>query len=133
MTRLRGWEDRLVDVVTKHTALPAAYGVSDCYLIADDGVEACLGMRMHAHGTYSTAAGAAKRLREHGFATVEDAFRARFAEIPPSLAQRGDIGVTDQEGQPTGGLFTQLGFFTRGEHDTLYLPASAVRAAFRVV
>ncbi len=45
-------------VVEKHIALPSAYGVSDCYIIADDAVEAVTGKRMFSGARgYRTAAG----------------------------------------------------------------------------
>ncbi|MDM9619075.1 hypothetical protein [Rhizobium sp. S96] len=133
MVRLPGWEKRLNAVVAKHQALPSIYGTSDCYLIADDGVEAVTGDRMYAAAIgYSTEAGAAKKLRQHGFETVRDAFAAKFAEIAPSMAQRGDIGVVDRDGVLTGGLFTSIGFMTRGSEAVEFLPNSSVAYAFKV-
>lgn len=132
--RLTGWERALRLVVERHLALPSTYGVSDCYIIADDAVEAVLGKHMYtgARG-YKTAAGAAKKLRKRGFLTVEDAFAAKFARVPVSMAQRGDIGVVYQpNGEISGGVFSGTGFFTRGEGQAVFLPYSAVTHAFRV-
>ncbi len=134
MTRLPGWEKRLNAVVAKHQALPSVYGTSDCYLIADDGVEAVTGERMYADALgYKTEAGAAKKLRQHGFETVRDAFAAKFDEVAPSMAQRGDIGVVDRDGVLSGGLFTSIGFMTRGTDVVEFLPASEVAHAFKVI
>lgn len=133
MARTIGWEKRLNAVVAKHQALPSEYGVSDCYLIADDGVEALTGERMYPDAIgYKTEAGAGKKLRQHGFANVKDAFAAKFSEIPVALAQRGDIGVIDRDGVFSGGLFTSIGFMTRGVEAVEFLPASAVAHAFKV-
>jgi hypothetical protein len=133
MARQPGWEKRLNAVVAKHQALPSEFGTSDCYLIADDGVEALLGERMYPDAIgYKTEAGAARKLRQHGFDTVRDAFAAKFAEIAPSMAQRGDIGVVDRGGVLSGGLFTSIGFMTRGADAVEFLPASAVTYAFKV-
>lgn len=131
--RVEGWERRLKLAVEKHMRLPSEYGLSDCYLIADDGVEAVLGEHMYpgARG-YETEAGAARQLRKRGFETVEDAFRARFPEIPPTLAQRGDIGVIDRDGVVSGGVFTSLGFMSRGAGAPVFLGASEVKSAFKV-
>ena len=128
------WLKRLNDVVAKHQALPAQYGVSDCYLIADDAVEAVTGKTMHgaAARRYKTPAGAAKQLRKRGFQNVQEAFAARFAEIPVLMAQRGDIGVYDNNGEISGGVFTSVGFMTRGTDAIVFLPPSAALAAFRV-
>nr|WP_246434220.1 hypothetical protein [Shinella fusca] len=125
---------RLNDVVAKHQALPAQYGVSDCYLIADDAVEAVTGSFMHGEAArrYTSPAGAAKQLRKRGFKSVRDAFAARFTEIPVLLAQRGDIGVYDNNGEISGGIFTSVGFMVRGEQGIVFLPPTAALAAFRV-
>lgn len=53
---------------------------------------------------YKTEAGAGKKLRQHGFANVKEAFAAKFSEIPVALAQRGDIGVIDRDGVLSGGV-----------------------------
>lgn len=128
------WLKRLNDVVAKHQALPAQYGVSDCYLIADDAVEAVTGKTMHgaAARRYTSPAGAAKQLRKRDFKSVRDAFAARFTEIPVLLAQRGDIGVYDNNGEISGGVFTSAGFMVRGEQGIVFLPPTAALAAFRV-
>lgn len=130
------WLKRLNDVVAKHQALPAQYGVSDCYIIADDAVEAVTGKTMHgaAARRYKTPAGAGKQLRKRGFATVREAFADRFAEVPggPLSAQRGDIGVYDNNGEISGGVFTAVGFMARGTDTIVFLPPTSVLAAFRV-
>ncbi len=134
MSRQSGWEKRLNAVVAKHQALPSGWGISDCFVIPDDAVEALTGAVMYpkARG-YQTEAGAAKALRRHGFADVREAFAARFAEIPPMLAQRGDIGVIERDGTFSGGVFTVLGFMTRAHGGAVeFIPASAVTSAFRV-
>lgn len=128
------WLNRLNKVVAAHQALPAQYGVSDCYLIADDAVEAVTGSTMHgaAARRYKTSSGAAKQLRKRGFKNVQEAFAARFAEIPVLMAQRGDIGVYDNNGEVSGGVFTSAGFMARGTDAVVFLPPSAALAAFRV-
>lgn len=132
--RVADWERRLKAAVEKHMALPSQYGLSDCYLLPDDAVEAVTGSTMYgaAARRYKTPAGAGKQLRKRGFATVEDAFRAKFREIAPSLAQRGDIGVIESGGQICGGVFTAIGFAVRDEKRVRFLPASQVKTAFRV-
>jgi len=135
--RIEGWERRLNAAVAKHMALPAQYGVSDCLIIALDGIEAVTGTdpypRDRFNRKYKTEAGAARCLRKAGFATVEDALRAACGkEIPPSLAQRGDVGVVVRDGMVAAGFFTQLGFFTRGAEEALHVPVSEVKTAFEV-
>lgn len=132
MPRLKGWEKTLKAVIVKHLALPSKYGVSDCYLIADDSVEAVSGERMFSDVEYTNEIGAAKALLARGFNTVEDAFRSKFEEISPSLAHRGDIGVVEDNGEICGGVFTALGFMTRTNTVAVFLPVSRVKSAFKV-
>lgn len=133
MPRHNEWVRRLNAVVAKHQALPAQYGLSDCYLFPDDAAEAVTGKTMYPGARrYSTPAGAARQLRKRGFETVRDAFAGRFAEVPVLQAQRGDIGVYDNNGELSGGVFTALGFAVRGAEQIVFLPATAALAAFRV-
>lgn len=134
--RVEGWERRLKLAVEKHIRLPAEYGVSDCLIIALDGIEAVTGEDPYPRATfdrvYSTAQGALRCLKQAGFDTVGDVLRAKFPEVAPSLAQRGDVGLCEHDGQLVAGLFTQLGFMTRGTRAVVFLPASAVTKAFKV-
>lgn len=134
MSRIKDWERRLKAAIEKHMALPSQYGLSDCYLIADDAVEAVTGKTMYGASArrYTTPAGAAKQLRKRGFETVEDAFSSRFPSVAPTLAQRGDIGVIERGGEVCGGVFTALGFAVRDDRRVLFLPASQAKSAFRV-
>lgn len=130
--RLKGWEKLLKVSIDKHAALPSQFGVSDCYLIVDDAVFAITGERMFPDIIYTTEQGAAKLLLQHGFKTVEDAFASKFTVIPKSMAQRGDIGVIENNGQICGGVFTSIGFAVRDETKVLFLPVSSVKTAFMV-
>lgn len=132
--RVIGWEKRLNAVVAKHQQLPSQYGVSDCYLIADDAVEAVIGEFMYPSARrYKTEQGAGKQLRKHGFSNVMEAFAAKFAAINPLQAQRGDIGVVEHGGVLSGGVFTSIGFMTRGTDAVVFIPAAAVKTAFKVI
>lgn len=134
MTRVKNWEKNLKTVIEKHMVLPSQFGVSDCYLIPDDAVEAVTGSRMYPKAIgYKSEAGAAKKLRQHGFENVEQAFASKFEEIPTSLAQRGDVGVVEVNGIISGGVFTALGFMTRGETSVIFVPYTEVKKAFKVV
>jgi len=132
MTRRPDWELRLIAAIEKHMALPAKFGLSDCYMIADDAFVALTGERLYKGVRYGTEAGAAKQLRRHGFETVEDAFRARLPEVGRLLAQRGDLGIVERDGVLSGGVFTSLGFMTRGDDAVVFLSPLDVTTAFRV-
>lgn len=133
MKRVENWEARLKKVIQKHHRLPSEYGISDCYLIVDDTVEAVTGERMFPDIIYSTKLEAAKLLLQHGFSNVEDAFASKFPMVHPALAQRGDIGVTiNTDGEICGGFFCSLGFAVRDNISLLFMPVSIVKTAFKV-
>lgn len=132
--RIDGWEARLNAVVAKHQLLPPEWGVSDCYMLPDDVVEAMIGKRMFPQALgYKTESGAGRKLRKFGFSNLSEAFAARFSKISAVEAVRGDIGVIERDGEFSGGVFTSIGFATR-PHDgpVAFLPLSSVTAAFRV-
>lgn len=132
MPRVAGWEKALNAVIIKHRKLPSEYGVSDCYMIADDAVLAVTGERMFPDVQYSSEIGAAKALLAHGFDNVEQAFASKFEAIPPSMAQRGDIGVILNGNELCGGFFSSMGFVARDLTSLIYLPVSQVQTAFKV-
>lgn len=133
VSRVENWEKRLKDVIEKHHRLPSEYGVSDCYLIVDDAVEAVTGQRMFSNVSYNSEIGAAKELRKRGFNNVEEAFTSKFVEIPVALAQRGDIGtILNSNNEICGGVFTSVGFMVRSEKHILFISLSEVKTAFKV-
>jgi len=132
MGRVPDWETKLNAVIERHMALPSEFGVSDCYLIPAEAFEAVTGEKLYSGVRYKTEAGAGKQLRKRGFETVEDAFRARLPEVGRLMAQRGDLGVVERDGVISGGVFTTIGFATRGERSVVFLPVTEVKAAFRV-
>lgn len=132
MQRVKGWEKAFSEAIRKHQRLPSQYGVSDCYKICDDVVEAITGEKLFPDIEYTSPIGAAKELMRHGFENVEQAFASRLEAVPIALSQRGDIAVAEIDGQITGGVITQVGFFTRGEVVPVFLPLNMVKTAFKV-
>ena len=134
MMRIAGWASRLSRTYERHAALPADYGVSDCFIWPADVVEAVTGERIFPDCRgYKTELGAARMLRRKGFETLADAFGSLFEEIPPAHAGRGDIGVVEQDGEICGGAFLQLGFQARGKDGFVTVPRGEVLKAFRVI
>jgi hypothetical protein len=136
MARVSGWEKRLKEVVQKHMGMVSRYGESDCFIIADDAHEAITGEKLAPpdkyNRDYSDEKSALRRLAEHGYKSVEDVLDKNFEEVIPTLAQRGDLGVAEVEGVTAAGVFTQMGFMTRGTRNVLFLPASQVKKAYKV-
>ena len=103
------WFVRLGALVSRRLDEPFAFGTNDCCVWAADAVEAVTGLDPAAdlRGTYHTATGAARVLQAAGGLAALCAQRLG-PEVPPSLAQVGDIGLVDEG--PTGALVVCLGF-----------------------
>lgn len=134
MTRVAGWEEALAHAIERHGAMPFAWGVSDCFTLSADCILAVTGEdRLAAWRRYTTELGAARVLRNGGMETVEDLFARHFEDVPPSMAQRGDIGVIERDGAVSGGVFTSFGFASKAQHGVIYEPVTAVKQAFRII
>ena len=130
--RLEDWPERLIDQIQRHSTIPFEWGKSDCVTFPMDCVSAMTGedpSRDHRH--YSTPRGAAKALAKNGFASVGDAFAAHFEEIPPAMAQRGDIGVVEGEAATAGVVFMDVPI-GKDVNGTRRVSRSLVTRAFRV-
>lgn len=134
MTRREDWPERLLNEIEVHSGLSMDWGVSDCFVFPMDCVKAMTGVDPWADvRTYNSELGAAKLMRERGFENVGDAFAAKFTEIPPSLAQRGDIGVIEAEAGVCGVVF--VGSDVVGKDPVRGIkraPRAAVTRAFKV-
>ncbi|MEF2073476.1 DUF6950 family protein [Consotaella aegiceratis] len=131
--RVTGWEQALVRAIERHAAMPFAWGKSDCGYLAFDCIEAVTGADPFADfRSYTTELGAARKLRRAGFETVEDLFASVLEDTPPTLAQRGDIGVIERGGQLAGCVFTSFGVAVKSDCGVSYEPITAVTRAFKV-
>ncbi|QTL01906.1 hypothetical protein J5J86_13935 [Aquabacter sp. L1I39] len=135
MTRVRDWPLHLDEVIERYQADVFAWGARDCFTLPMDASAALIGVdRWAVERTYSTKIGAARKLKRLGFADVADAFAAKFEEIPPALAQRGDIGsVADANGAACGVVV--LGTLVAGMSPVAgltFLPRARLVRAFRV-
>jgi hypothetical protein len=131
--RREDWPERLIAEIERHSHMLFEYGTSDCFIFPMDCVEAMTGDDPWAgQRGYRTEKGAAGRLRRHGFYNVGDAFAAKFEEIPPVMAQRGDIGVIQGEKATAGVVFIDTGVIGRDVNGLTRAPRAAVTRAFRV-
>lgn len=108
LTRLDGWESRLISAVQKHSALPFSWGgfassgkASDCFEMAMDCCLAVTGVDPYAdeRGRYTTRIGALRRFTARGFSWLDGAYGAVFEECAPAMARRGDIGLVELAGE----------------------------------
>lgn len=131
--RAIGWEDALVRVIEKHSALPFQYGVSDCGYLAADTVFAITGEDiLKPYRNYNTEKGAARVLRKNKCDSLAGLFAKHLTETPVMLAQRGDIGVIDHNGDICAGVFTGAGFAVKSPIGVLFLDNLSPFKAFRV-
>lgn len=134
MNRLPDWDRRLARVTEKHMRLPGAWGVSDCVLTVGEAVEAVTGENPFARfaGRYTTEIGAARVMRKEGFASLEEAFVAYFVPCPRLKAQRGDVGIVMQGGQPTACYLTEYGAAAKGPAGLVFHAQTDLVRAYRI-
>lgn len=136
LTRLFDWDKRLSRLVSSIKDAPGVWGESDCLLTAAACIEAVTGQDIMApwRGRYKTEAGAARLMRKEGCENVEDVL-GKFFGLPAVgtlLAQRGDVGVVEQDGVLCAGFVCDRGFLCRTETARIFLPQTAMKTAFRV-
>lgn len=133
MTRVLGWEEALVAAIEKHGKQPIVFGVSDCALLPADCILAITGADpFAAFRDYTTEAGGAKLMLKAGFPDLPSLFASVLTEVPPALAQRGDVGFVLRNGAYSGGVVTSFGFASKGQNGVVYEPITAVARAFKV-
>ncbi|MGQ3671644.1 DUF6950 family protein [Xanthobacter sp. TB0136] len=81
---------------------------------------------------YDGAAGAARLLVERGFAGIGDALAAVLPEVPPALAQRGDVGVIDENGEEAGVVVIGADVLGMAPAGLTRVPRARLKRAFRV-
>lgn len=82
------------ETVQRHLAQPFVPGVSDCAILFADAVLAMTGYDPISDGRdYASLQDALRNIRRAGHQTMADLVAARFHEIHPSEAQRGDLGL----------------------------------------
>lgn len=142
LTRVPGWDRALPLVIERHMALPGEWGVSDCWMLTMDAIEAVTGERVLKHlRRYKTEVGGYRLFAKHGFTTVEEALVSVLQPVGHLSAQRGDVGVIERDGLISSGVFDAEGFVVKtlyGEGKTVthsdirHFPITAVKVAFKV-
>ncbi|MGD0586693.1 MAG: hypothetical protein ABSA86_13140 [Oryzomonas sp.] len=132
--RYQDWPQRLHKRIMAVHATPFEWGKHDCCLFASDTVLELTGTDHAAdlRGTYSSALEAAKVLKERG-GVRGIAGAALGAEIPATLAQRGDIVLIQTEDHgDTLAVCIGMQCVAPGLDKLLYLPMTAAVTAWRV-
>ena len=105
MTRYSDWHGRLDKFLIANRTTPFAWGTWDCSLWVASAIEAMTGVDIAAdyRGTYSTQTGAAKvciaACGKPDIASMAEfvAQQNGMKEVPPLMAQRGDMVLTTQQ------------------------------------
>ncbi len=87
------WEQALADYLAAHGAAVFTWGTCDCAMFAAGAVAAMTGTDPAAdiRGRYKSQAGAARAIKHAGFANLSEWVSAKFQEVPPAWAYRGDL------------------------------------------
>lgn len=93
--RQPGWEHAYAVTLQRLVDTPFQWGAADCITRVLDLCEAMTGVNPLPAGErgYKTAIGAARKLKDLGFADLEAALAATFPEVPKARARRGDCGL----------------------------------------
>lgn len=140
MMRREGWERALLEALESAAARPFAWGEHDCSLFAADIVLAMTGVDAAAQlrGGYRSAAGAARVLKRFAGGGLMEAVERitrelGMPEIPPPLAQRGDVVLLENAGRTILGVIDTHGLIAAlGEDGALQLPLACARRAWRL-
>ncbi len=133
MSRPPDWPERLYDVIAAYQGGIFVWGQRDCWRLTMDTVEAVSGARIYADlPAYNSATGAARLLVERGFAGIGDALAAVLPEVPPSLAQRGDVGVIDEDGGEAGVVVIGADVLGMAPTGLTRTPRARLKRAYRV-
>ena len=131
--RHRDWQSRLQACLAERWARPFEWGVNDCALFACDCVQACTGIdpAKGIRGTYSTEAGAAKVIkRGKGLGAI--AANRLGPEIPPLMAQPGDVGLLNNGGMECLAVCTGAVWHMPAAHGVVAVPMQMALRAWRL-
>ncbi len=121
--RYEDWPARLGDALAAAADRPSEFGHHDCCLAVADVVLAITGTDLAADFRgYEGEAAALAVLRDHGGVIgIAEAMAARHGipEVPPGLAQRGDVVIVkDGQGRDTLGIVDLTGARALAVSDT---------------
>lgn len=133
--RIESWETRLNDAIEAALHRPFRWGENDCCLFAAECIKVITGVDYgSAHrGHYDSAKDAVCLLDELG-GLEEVARMTGFPEVPPPMAQRGDLVVATNDGREVLGIvdMTARQIAVPGESGLVFLPISMASKAWRV-
>lgn len=132
LTRLPNWRARLTAYVMRSASTPFRPGQHDCALFAAGAVEAMTGIDPAAdfRGTYRTLAEGRARMNELGHGDHIEMAARMLPEVPPIMAQIGDLAVV--EGEALGVVQGPMIYVLRPRGGLGLVSLTAGERAFRV-
>lgn len=127
------WRVALTDYIVATAAAPFEPGKVDCGLWAAGAVKAMTGTDL-ARGLrgYRTIKGGLKKLKAGGHDDHVALAAARLEEIPPAMAQVGDVAVVDGDDGPALGIVQGEMIYVAAPQGRALVPLTSARRAFRV-
>lgn len=132
--RVQDWSIRLPAYIEERRALPFAWGEQDCCQFARGAVVAVTGWDPASdwglRAYRSPRGGLAQLARLGGVAALP--LRAGFLDVPVLLAQRGDLALLDNAGDPALGVVLGDSAAFAGKQGLEFVPVAQCSRAWRV-
>jgi hypothetical protein len=132
MTRLLDWEARLASYLDSVRGKAYGFGAHDCILHGANSVKAQTG-KDYARGyrrKYKSLTSGLRLIRAKGFADIPALVTAKLGEpVPPSLAHRGDLVLSDGS---TGVCMGEFAYFVGLPGGLVRVPRKDWQMAWRV-
>lgn len=134
MPRIQDWQTALETLVRQRWVVPFTWGQQDCCLFAADCVLAATGKDVaeDVRGAYSSEAGAARLLRQHG--GVAQLAEKRLGQgIAPLFMQVGDVGLVHVAGRDMLAVCFGAHLLAPGPEGLVTVPLEQAQQAWRCV
>lgn len=130
--RLTNWQLEFSKCISENWRKPFKWGEHDCVLWAANNTLAITGSdpALEFRGTYDSALGAARILKEHG--GMEALISSKFESVRPAFANVGDILLVMQNEQPMMAVCNGQTMLAPGEFGLVALPTLSAVNAWRV-
>lgn len=128
------WRSELFAFVEASVREPFAAGKNDCALFAAGAVRAMTGHDPAKgwRGKYRTLKTGKKRLKEAGYSDLGEMAAAHFPEVPPLMAQVGDIATIEGDEDPVLGIVQGAFIWVRMIDGIGSRPLTDAKRVFRV-
>lgn len=133
-TRKPTWRADLLAYLTASARDEFRVGTNDCALFAAGAVKVMTGKDLAKgwRGKYRSLAKGKALLKKEGFADLAELSAHHFEEIPPLMAQVGDVAIVEGDDDPALGIVQGASVWVRMPSGIGSVPLTEVKRAFRV-